>query len=118
MRHILLIGLGAIGSTVARALRKDAKRVRLSVLVRPGSAAGARAVKEGVAPEEVVDSLAKLREIPELDQSLGDPCPFIKILDFVMDQFHAAEGPQDFAPGDGDVLEADEVSEDDAVAKE
>jgi aspartate dehydrogenase len=66
MRHILLIGLGAIGSTVARALRKEAKRVRLSVLVRPGSAAGARAVKDGVAPEEVVDSLAKLREIPEL----------------------------------------------------
>ena len=50
MRHILLIGLGAIGSTVARALRKEAKRVRLSVLVRPGSAASARAVKDGVAP--------------------------------------------------------------------
>jgi aspartate dehydrogenase len=66
MRHILLIGLGAVGSTVARALRNEAKRVRLSVLVRPGSATRARAVASGVAPEEVIDSLAKLREVPEL----------------------------------------------------
>ena len=34
MRHILLIGMGAVGRHVARALQNEANRVRLSILVR------------------------------------------------------------------------------------
>jgi aspartate dehydrogenase len=68
MRHILLIGMGALGRHVAYALRNEGTRLRLSILVRPQYVADVRArVDEGAPGEvEVVDRFDKLREFPEL----------------------------------------------------
>lgn len=68
MRHILLIGLGAVGSHVAAALRSESAPVRLSVLVRPAYRAEARARAAALAPlaVAVVDGLDRLPETPEL----------------------------------------------------
>ena len=68
MRHILLIGMGALGRHVAYALRNEGTRLRLSILVRPAYVADVRARADAVAPGEVevVDQLEKLRETPEL----------------------------------------------------
>jgi aspartate dehydrogenase len=68
MRHILLIGMGALGRHVAYALRNESARLRLSILVRPQYVADVRARADEVVPGEVevVDGLEKLRESPEL----------------------------------------------------
>jgi aspartate dehydrogenase len=68
MRHVLLIGMGALGRHVASALRMESSRVRLSILVRPQYVAAVRARAGEVAPGEleVVSSIEKLREFPEL----------------------------------------------------
>lgn len=68
MRHILLIGMGALGRHVAYALRNEGTRLRLSILVRPHYVEAVRARAEEVTPGEVevVDRLEKLREVPEL----------------------------------------------------
>jgi aspartate dehydrogenase len=68
MRHILLIGMGALGRHVAAALRSESTLVRLSILVRPQYLADVRARAETLAPlaVEVVDRLERLRETPEL----------------------------------------------------
>ncbi len=64
MRHILLIGYGAIGQYVARELENVQSRVKLSFLVRPKyqdetrHALGSRF--------EVVSRLDELQELPEL----------------------------------------------------
>jgi aspartate dehydrogenase len=85
MRHILLIGFGAVGATVARGLRNGTTRVRLSVLVRPKYVEDVRARAGEVAQVEVevVDRLESLRETPELAvecaghaavAEYGEPC--------------------------------------------
>jgi aspartate dehydrogenase len=85
MRHILIIGFGAVGATVARGLRNGATRVRLSVLVRPKYVADVRARVADIAQVEVevVDRLESLRETPELAvecaghaavAEYGEPC--------------------------------------------
>jgi aspartate dehydrogenase len=68
MRHILLIGMGAIGHHVAYALQKEAKRVRLSILVRSQYLDGVRGEMEQAVhgQVQVVDRFSKLKEIPEL----------------------------------------------------
>jgi aspartate dehydrogenase len=68
MRHVLLIGLGAIGRHVATALRGESALVRLSVLARAQSLAEARACAAALAPlrVEVVDRLEQLHERPDL----------------------------------------------------
>jgi aspartate dehydrogenase len=68
MRHILLIGMGALGRHVAYALRNEGTRLRLSILVRPQYVADVRARADEVAPGEVevVDRFENLREFPEL----------------------------------------------------
>ncbi|HSD42137.1 MAG TPA: aspartate dehydrogenase [Burkholderiales bacterium] len=68
MRHILLIGMGALGRHVGYALRNEGTRLRLSILVRPKYVADVRARADEIAPGEVevVDRLEKLREFPEL----------------------------------------------------
>lgn len=68
MRHVLLIGMGAVGRHVARSLRADAARVRLSVLVRTQYVEATCAWANDAAPAEVevVDRLERLRDLPEL----------------------------------------------------
>lgn len=68
MRHVLLIGMGALGRHVAYALQREASRVRLSILVRPQYVQAVRDRADEVVPGEVevVSSLDKLREVPEL----------------------------------------------------
>jgi aspartate dehydrogenase len=85
MRHILLIGMGALGRHVAYALRNEGTRLRLSILVRPQYVGAVRARAEEMASGEieVVDRLEQLREIPELAiecaghgavAEYGEPC--------------------------------------------
>jgi len=68
MRHILLIGMGAVGRHVARALQNEANRVRLSILVRREYVDAVRARADEVAPGEVqvVNQYEKLTDMPEL----------------------------------------------------
>jgi aspartate dehydrogenase len=68
MRHILLIGMGAVGRHVARALQSEAQRVRLSILVRSQYANEVKARVDEVVPGEVqvVDRYEKLTDMPEL----------------------------------------------------
>jgi aspartate dehydrogenase len=68
MRHILLIGMGAVGRHVARALRNEASRVRLSILVRSQYVEDVKARADEAAPGEVqvVDRYDKLTDWPEL----------------------------------------------------
>jgi aspartate dehydrogenase len=68
MRHILLIGMGAVGRHVARALQNEANRVRLSILVRSQYASAVKARVDEVVPGEVqvVDRYEKLTDMPEL----------------------------------------------------
>jgi aspartate dehydrogenase len=68
MRHILLIGMGAVGRHVARALQNEANRVRLSILVRKQYVPEVRAAVDEIVPGEVqvVDRLELLTDIPEL----------------------------------------------------
>lgn len=68
MQHILLIGMGAIGGHVAKALRSEGPRLRLSILVRPQyvEAVRARAEEATQGNVDVVDRLEQLRETPEL----------------------------------------------------
>jgi len=53
MRHILLIGMGAVGRHVARALQNEANRVRLSILVRSQYVKEVKARVDEVVPGEV-----------------------------------------------------------------
>jgi aspartate dehydrogenase len=68
MRHILLIGMGAVGRHVARALQNEANRVRLSILVRSQYVRDVKARVDEVVPGEVqvVDRYEKLTDMPEL----------------------------------------------------
>jgi aspartate dehydrogenase len=68
VRHVLLIGLGALGRHVAGALHKEAHRVRLSILVRRQYVEAVRAYAPSLAlgEVEVVSSIDRLREFPEL----------------------------------------------------
>ncbi|MFO1364019.1 MAG: aspartate dehydrogenase [Burkholderiales bacterium] len=68
MRHILLIGMGAIGRKVAGALRAESAALRLAVLVRPQYLADVRARTGALAPlaVEVVDRIEGLQATPEL----------------------------------------------------
>jgi aspartate dehydrogenase len=68
MRHILLIGMGAVGRHVARALQNEANRVRLSILVRSQYVKDVKARVDEIAPGEVqvVDRYEKLTDMPEL----------------------------------------------------
>jgi aspartate dehydrogenase len=68
MRHILLIGMGALGRHVAYALRNEGTRLQLSILVRPQYVAELRASADEIASGEVevVDRLEQLRDTPEL----------------------------------------------------
>jgi aspartate dehydrogenase len=68
MRHILLIGMGAVGRHVARALQNEANRVRLSILVRGQYVREVKARVDEVAPGEVqvVDRYERLTDMPEL----------------------------------------------------
>jgi len=68
MRHILLIGMGAVGRHVARALQTEANRVRLSILVRSQYVPEVKARADEVVPGEVqvVDRYEKLTDMPEL----------------------------------------------------
>lgn len=68
MRHILLIGMGALGRHVAYALRNESTRLRLSILVRPQYVAEVRARTDEIVPGEVevVERLEQLRDTPEL----------------------------------------------------
>ncbi len=64
MRHILLIGYGAIGQLVAAEMPNERKRIKLSVLVRPPYREETqRALGEQV---EVVSRLDQMEEVPEL----------------------------------------------------
>lgn len=68
MRHILLIGMGAVGRHVALALQNEANRVRLSILVRSEYVNEVKARADEVVPGEVqvVDRYDKLTDMPEL----------------------------------------------------
>lgn len=68
MRHILLIGMGAIGRHVASALRPEGTRLRLSVLVRPRYADELRGFARELAPLalEVADRLDQVPQTAEL----------------------------------------------------
>jgi aspartate dehydrogenase len=68
MRHILLIGMGAVGRHVARALQNEANRVRLSILVRSQYVKEVKTRVDEVVPGEVqvVDRYEKLTDMPEL----------------------------------------------------
>ena len=68
MRHILLIGMGAVGRHVALALQNEANRVRLSILVRRQYVDEVRASADELARGEVqvVDQYEKLTDMPEL----------------------------------------------------
>lgn len=68
MRHILLIGMGAVGRHVARALQNEANRVRLSILVRSQYVKDVKARVDEIVPGEVqvVDRYEKLTDMPEL----------------------------------------------------
>jgi aspartate dehydrogenase len=85
VRHVLLIGFGALGRHVAGALHREAHRVRLSILVRRQYVDAVRAYAPtlSVGEVEVVSSIERLREVPELAiecaghsavAEFGEPC--------------------------------------------
>jgi len=68
MRHILVIGMGAVGRHVALALQNEANRLRLSILVRSEYVKAVKARADEIVPGEVqvVHRFDQLTDIPEL----------------------------------------------------